>query len=54
MIVMRTLKNVYNCIIKLRSLEGDEINTRLSISERLLLGELNEWGMLPGGIALSV
>lgn len=44
------LHNVFMAIKKLNSLSGDDINTRLSVSERLLLGNLKEMGLI-GGVA---
>lgn len=48
MITMRTLDNVYRTVQHMRSLSGDAINKQLSTSERLILGELYQLGVLGG------
>lgn len=45
---MRILENVYNAVTKMRSLKGDEINTRLSNGERVVLEEVQKMGLLRG------
>lgn len=48
MITMRTLDNVFRTVQHMRALTGDAINTQLSTSERLILGELAQMGVLGG------
>lgn len=45
---MRVLSNVHQVVNKLYSLKGDEINKRLSNSERILLGKLDEMNLIGG------
>lgn len=42
---MKALANVYRTVQKYRGLTGDAINNDLTVSERLLLGNLAEMGI---------
>lgn len=44
------LSNTYRTVRRMRGLLGDAINTQLSQSERLLLGDLQEMGVLTGAL----
>lgn len=45
---MRILTNVHSAVSHLFSLTGEDVNKRLSYSERLLLGDLDKAGILGG------
>lgn len=47
---MKALKNIYRVVSKFRSLQGNAVNTDLTVNERLLLGELQEQGLLKVGL----
>ncbi len=48
LITMRTLDNVFRAVQHMRGLTGEAINTQLSTSERIVLGELQKAGLLGG------
>ena len=43
---MKSLRNIHRVVGKLRSLQGESVNTDLTINERLLLGQLQKDGYL--------
>ncbi len=47
---MRALRNIHRVVSKFRSLQGEAVNTGLTVNERLLLGDLQEQGLLKVGI----
>lgn len=47
---MKALQNIHRTVSKFRSLQGEAVNTGLSVNERLLLGQLQEQGLLKVGL----
>lgn len=47
---MKALRNIHRTVSKFRSLQGESVNTDLSVNERLLLGQLQEQGLLKVGL----
>ena len=47
---MKALARIHRVVSKFRSLQGEAVNTDLTINERLLLGQLKEEGLLKVGI----
>jgi hypothetical protein len=48
--LMKALRNIHRTVSKFRSLQGEAVNTDLSNNERLLLGQLQEQGLLKVGL----
>lgn len=48
--VMKSLANIFRVVSKFRSLEGERVNTDLTVNERLLLGNLRDMGLLKVGL----
>lgn len=47
---MRALRNIHRVVSKFRSLQGNAVNTDLSVNERLLLEDLRQQGLLQVGL----
>lgn len=47
---MKSFVNIYRTVSKFRSLQGERVNTDLTVNERLLLGNLRDRGVLKVGL----